>query len=151
MSGSYEGSVVLALSTFRKSEKAVDAAIQKAKSTGKLLVVFVADINLAQYFLAAEVPFFMKGMCEADILKRHEEEGRGHVQMIAARAKLEDVETKSIIQVGEFAAVCLDAVKQEKPSLIVTTRSQRPEWVKKVFGAPVSQLIEKAGCPVLVV
>jgi nucleotide-binding universal stress UspA family protein len=151
MPGSFEGCVVLALSTFRKSEKAVDTAIQRARSTGKLLVVFVADINLAQYFMAAELPLFMKEMCEADILKQHEQEGHEHVQMIAARAKLEDIETKSIIQVGEFAAVCLDVVKQERPSLIVTTRSQRPGWVKKVFGAPVSELIEKAGCPVLVV
>jgi nucleotide-binding universal stress UspA family protein len=148
-----EGCVVLALSTFRKSERAIDTAIQKAKSTGKLLVVFVADIDLANYFLGAEAEVLpaLKEMCEADILKRNQEEGNNHVQMIAARARLENIETRSIIQVGEFAAVCLDVIKQEKPSLIVTTRSQRPEWVKKVFGAPVRELIEKAGCPALVV
>ena len=58
---------------------------------------------------------------------------------------------KAIVQIGQFASVCLDLVKQEKPSLIVTTRSQRPEWVKRFFGAPVNELIEKAGCPVMVV
>jgi nucleotide-binding universal stress UspA family protein len=146
-----EGCVMLALSTFRKSEKAVDTAIEKAKGVKKLLVVFVADVNLAQYFIGAELSPAMREMCEVDVLKLHEKEGRENVERIAARAMVHDIELKSLIQVGQFAAVCLDLVKQEKPSLIVTTRSQRPEWVKKFFGAPVNELIEKAGCPVMVV
>ena len=93
----------------------------------------------------------MKEMCETDILKLNEEKGYVHVQMIAARAKLDDIETRSVIQIGNFATVCLDLVKKTNPALIVTTRSQRPEWVKIVFGAPVNELIEKAGCPVMVV
>ena len=56
MAGSMEGCVMLALSTFRKSEEAVRVAIKKAKSAKKLLVVFVADVNLAQYFIGAELP-----------------------------------------------------------------------------------------------
>ncbi len=148
-----EGCVMLALSTFRKSEKAVDTAIQKAKNIKKLLVVFVADVNLAQYFIGAEHGLWpdLKEMCEADLLNLHVKEGRGHVEIIAAKARLEGIGMKAIVQIGQFAAVCLDLVKQEKPSLIVTTRSQRPEWVKRFFGAPVSELIEKAGCPVMVV
>jgi nucleotide-binding universal stress UspA family protein len=148
-----EGCVMLALSTFRKSEKAVDTAIQKAQSTKKLLVVFVADVNLARYFIGAEHGLLpdLKEMCEADLLKLHVKEGRGHVEIIAAKARSEGIEMKAIVQIGGFATVCLDLVKQEKPSLIVTTRSQRPEWVKRFFGAPVNELVEKAGCPVMVV
>jgi hypothetical protein len=148
MAESLEGCVTLALSTFRKSEKAVHAAIQKAKDTKKLLVVFVADVNLAQYFIGAELSLTMKETCEADLLKLHEKEGRGHVDEIAAKARLEDIEVKSVVQFGRFDAICPGLVKQEKPSLTVTTRSQRPEWVKRVFGVAVSELIEKAGCPV---
>jgi nucleotide-binding universal stress UspA family protein len=151
MAESMEGCVMLALSTFRKSEKAVDAAIQKAKDIKKLVVVFVADVNLAQYFIGAELSPTMREMCEADVLKLHEKEGREKVEEIATKARLEEIQMKSFIRVGQFAAVCLDLVKQKKPSLIVTTRSQRPEWVKRFFGAPVSELIEKAGCPVMVV
>jgi nucleotide-binding universal stress UspA family protein len=73
------------------------------------------------------------------------------VQEIAAKVRLEGIEMKSVTKIGRFALVCLDVVKQEKPSLIVSTRSKRPEWVKRVFGSPVNELIEKAGCPVLVV
>ena len=148
-----EGCVMLALSTFRKSEKAVDTAIQKAKDTKKLVVVFVADVNLARYFIGAEHGLWpdLKETCEADLLKLHVKEGRGHVAIIGTKARLEGIEMKAIVEIGQFAAVCLDLVKQEKPSLIVTTRSQRPEWVKRFFGAPVNELIEKADCPVMVV
>ena len=147
-----EGCVMLAISTFRKSEKAVDTAIQKAKEIKKLFVVFVADVNLARYFIGAEHALWpdLKEMCEADLLKLHEKEGRGHVEIIAEKARLEGIE-EGIVQIGQFAAVCLDLVETEKPSLIVTTRSQRPEWVKRFFWAPVNELIEKAGCPVIVV
>ncbi len=151
MAESMEGCVMLALSTFRKSEKAVHTAIQRAKEVKKLLVVFVADVNLAQYFIGADIPPAMKEKCEADLLKLHEKEGYEHVEEIAAKARLEDIKIKSIVEIGRFDSVCLDLLEQEKPALIVTTRSERPEWVKKVFGAPVSDLIEKAGCPVLVV
>ncbi len=148
-----EGCVMLALSTFRKSEKAVHTAIQKAKNIKKLVLVYVVDVNLARYLIGAEHGLFseLKETCEADLLKVHEKEGREHVEEILAKARLEDIEMKVVIEVGRFATICLDSIKKEKPSVIVTTRSQRPEWVKRFFGAPVSELIEKAGCPVLVI
>jgi nucleotide-binding universal stress UspA family protein len=90
-------------------------------------------------------------MYEADLLKLHVKAGRGHLQIIAERARLEGIETKEIVQIGRFAAVCLDLVEREKPSLILTTLSHRPEWVRTFFGAPVNELIEKTGCPVMVV
>ncbi len=152
MAESMEGCVMLALSTFRKSEKAVFTAIQRAKEVGKLLVVYVADVNLARYFIGAEhgLSHDLKDSCEADLLKLHEKEGREHVEEIAAKARLEGIEMKSVVEIGNFSVVCLDLVEKEKPSVIITTRSQRPEWVKKFFGAPVSKLIEKAECPVQV-
>jgi nucleotide-binding universal stress UspA family protein len=35
--------------------------------------------------------------------------------------------------------------------VIITTRSKRPEWVRRFFGSPVDDLIRKAGCPVVTV
>ena len=58
---------------------------------------------------------------------------------------------KTLVKVGRFAVICLEVVKQTHPSVIVTTRSRRPDWVKKFFGAPVDELIAKAVCPVLTV
>jgi hypothetical protein len=58
---------------------------------------------------------------------------------------------KTHVKVGRFAVMCLEVAQKEKPSMIVTTRSQRPVWVKKFFGAPVDDLIAKARCPVIVI
>ncbi|MGO9312851.1 MAG: universal stress protein [Syntrophobacteraceae bacterium] len=151
MANTMEGCVMLALSTFRKSEVAVHTAMQNAKRTRKLCVVFVADLNLAGYFIATEIPPAYKEMYEAEILKLDERVGLAHVEEIGAEARREGIEMKAVVKIGRFAVVCLDLVKEEKPSMIVTTRSQRPEWVRRLFGSPVDALIEKAGCPVLVV
>ncbi len=151
MASAMEGCVMLALSTFRQSEAAVEIAIQQAKSIKKLCVVFVADENLAQYFIATEITPAFQGMYEDDLLKLDEKEGLAHVEETAARASMEGIEMKSVVKIGRFAFVCLDVAREEKPSLIVTTRSRRPEWVRRFFGSPVNVLVEKAGCPVLVV
>ncbi|MBI5605371.1 MAG: universal stress protein [Deltaproteobacteria bacterium] len=74
-----------------------------------------------------------------------------HVATIAEKAKKEGIQVKTLVQVGRFAVVCLEVVKRGQPSLIVTTRSRRPEWVKRFFGAPVDELIAKAGCPVIAI
>ncbi len=153
MSKDMEGCVMLALSTFRKSEKAIYTAMQRAKVIRKLFVVYVADVNLARYFVGAEYGLSpgLKDTCEANMLNLHEVEGRAQVADIAAKADFEGIEMDSIVKVGRFAVICLDAIKEVNPSLVVTTRSQRPEWVKRFFGAPVDELIAKAVCPVVVV
>jgi nucleotide-binding universal stress UspA family protein len=150
---SMEGCVMLALSTFRKSEKVIDVAIGKAREVKKLMVLYVVDVNLARYLVDVDrevIPGY-EDTCEAEVLEQHEREGRKHVAAIVEKARREGIEVKFQIQVGRFALVCLDVVQQEKPSHIVTTRSKRPEWVKKFFGAPVDDLIARARCPVTVV
>jgi nucleotide-binding universal stress UspA family protein len=147
-----EGCVMLALSTFRRSEKAVDAAIEKSRENKKLMMVFVVDINVARYLVGVEEEFSvgLKETCEAELLEKAEKEGLEQLVKIAKRAEQEGLQVKTLVQLGRFAVVCLDLAGQTSPSLIVTTRSRRPEWVKKFFGAPVDELIAKAGCPVLV-
>ncbi len=150
---SMEGCVMLALSTFRQSEKAIDTAINESRGGKKLMIVYVADVNLARYFADVDHGFYpeLRETCESDLLKKHEEAGREYVAAVVERAKKEGIEVKTHIEVGRFALVCLDVVRQVKPSQIVTTRTKRPEWVKRFFGAPVDDLIAKAGCPVTVV
>ena len=150
---SMEGCVMLALSTFRKSEQAIETTIQKARNVKKLIVVYVADVNLARYFVGAEPGLLphLKDICEADLLKQHEKAGHEQVAAIRKKAEQEGIEVKTHVQVGRFAVVCLEVAQKEKPSMIVTTRSERPAWIKKFFGAPVDDLIAKARCPVIVI
>jgi Universal stress protein family. len=150
---SMEGCVMLALSTFRRSEKAVALAVEKCREIKNLIIVYVIDINFARYIVDAEEEFLigLKEKTESEMLEKAEKDAREEVAKIAEEAENKGIQVKTIVQVGRFAVVCLDVVKQTHPSVIVTTRSRRPEWVKKFFGAPVDVLIDKAGCPVLAI
>jgi nucleotide-binding universal stress UspA family protein len=148
-----EGCVMLALSTFRRSEKAVALAIEKCREVRNLMIVYVVDINVARYIVGAEEAFLfdMKEQNEAELLEKAKKDGLEAVAKIAAEADKNAILTKTMVKVGRFAVICLEVVKQTHPSVIVTTRSRRPDWVKKFFGAPVDELIAKAGCPVLAI
>ena len=150
---SMEGCVMLALSTFRRSEKAVAVAIEKSREIKNLLIVYVIDINVARYIIDAEEEFLigLKEKTEAELLEKAEKDAREEVARIAEEAKKKGIQVKTVLQLGRFAVVCLDVVKQTHPSVIVTTRSRRPEWVRKFFGSPVDELTAKAGCPVLAI
>jgi len=148
-----EGCVMLALSTFRRSEKAVAVAIEKCLDVKALMIVYVVDINVARYIVGAEEAFLfdMKDQNEAELLEKAKKDALEAVAKIAEEAEKKGIQSKTMVKVGRFAVICLEVVKQTHPSLIVTTRSRRPEWVKKFFGAPVDELIAKAVCPVLTV
>jgi nucleotide-binding universal stress UspA family protein len=150
---SMEGCVMLALSTFRRSEKAVAVAIEKSLEIKNLMIVYVIDANVARYIVDAEEEFLigLKEKTEAELLEKAEKDAREEVAKIAGEAEKKGIQVKTIVQVGRFAVVCLDVVKQTHPSVIVTTRSRRPEWVRKFFGSPVDELIAKAGCPVFAI
>jgi len=148
---SMEGCVMLALSTFRRSEKAVTLAIEKCLEVKNLMIVYVVDINIARYIVGSEEAFIfdLKEQNEAELLEKAEKDAREAVAKIAKEAEKKGIQSKTIVKVGRFAVICLEVVKQTHPSVIVTTRSRRPDWVKKFFGAPVDELIAKAVCPVL--
>jgi len=150
---SMDGCVMLALSTFRRSEKAVALAIEKSREIKNLLIVYVIDINVARYIVDAEEEFLigLKEKTEAELLEKAEKDAREEVAKIAEEAEKKGIQVKTVLKLGRFAVVCLDVVKQTHPSVIVTTRSKRPEWVRKFFGSPVDELIAKAGCPVLAI
>jgi nucleotide-binding universal stress UspA family protein len=146
-----EGCVMLALSTFRRSEKAISLAMEKSRGTKKLMIVYVVDINVARYLIGADEDFLtaFKDQKESDLLTKAESEAREEAAKIAEKAERKGIQASVISKTGRFAVVCLEVVRQIRPALIVTTRSRRPEWVKKLFGAPVDELIAKAGCPVV--
>jgi nucleotide-binding universal stress UspA family protein len=146
-----EGCVMLAISTFRRSEAAVKIALEKSLESKKLVVVYVVDVNVARYLLDVDEEFIMglKQSCESDLMEEWKKEAEEHVREIAKKAEALGVCAKTHYEVGRFAVICLDIAGRVRPSLIVTTRSRRAEWVKKFFGAPVDELIAQAGCPVI--
>lgn len=147
------GCVMLALSTFRRSEEAAEVAFEKSRVVKKLMVVYVIDINVARYLVDVEEEFFvgLKETVESEMLEKTEKEAHGYVASLVAEGQKKGIEVKTLVQRGRFALICLDVVKKVHPSQIITTRSKRPQWVKKFFGAPVDELIAKAGCPVIAI
>jgi nucleotide-binding universal stress UspA family protein len=151
--GGASGPVLLALSTYRQSDRAVDLAIEKARRARRLVVVNVADVNLARYMVGTDAGLYpeVREQGEQSLLRKHEEEARRRAEAIAERARAEGIETQTRVEVGRFGLVCLRIMREERPSLVVTTRSRRPEWVRRFFGSPVDFLIANAGCPVVAV
>jgi nucleotide-binding universal stress UspA family protein len=142
---------MLALSTFRQSPPAVELAVERAREPGQLVVVYVVDVNLARYFMGTDVGFYpdLMNKTEQELLADHRAAAEKHVAIIGRRAKARGVDTRTRVVVGRFARECLRVVRVENPAVVVTTRSDRPAWVRRFFGSPVDQLIKGAGCPVL--
>jgi len=142
--------VMLALSTFRQSEAAVRLAIERARESDRLLIVFVVDVNLARYFIGTDVGFYpdLMKITEREMLARHANDAEDRVVAIAGKARAEGIATETRVKTGRFALVCLEIAGEVKPREIVTTRSERPKWVRRFFGSPVDDLIARAGCPV---
>jgi len=143
---------MLALSTFRRSRKAENAAIKRAREVGKLFVAYVADLNLARYFIGSnQWPAFLEEGNEERTLRKHVEEGCEQLKKICTEVQGKGIKIGTYIETGRFAVVCLDLAAELKPCEIVTTRSHRPERVRGFFGSPVDELVAKAGCPVTIV
>ena len=148
--------VMLALSTFRQSENAIQLAIEKAKISKNLVVAYVVDENLARYLLGADADLALamkeKGereIREAEILEDYRRQGEERVALIEEAAKKFGINVKRYIDVARFGIKCVEIAKAEDPELIITTRTKRPQWVKKIFGSPVDYLIEHAGCKII--
>ena len=149
MSESKPKPILLALSTFRQSDAAVNLAIEKAKPNRDLVIVYVVDVNLARYLIGVDIAPQIKQKCEADLLADHKEQGRKNLEAIEQLARQQGLQTRSYLTVGRFALECLPLIAKENPELVVTTRSKRPAWVKRMFGSPVDYLIAHAGRPVI--
>jgi nucleotide-binding universal stress UspA family protein len=146
-----ERTVMLALSTYRYSEQAVDGAIEAARGGAELLVVYVVDVNLARYLVGTDAGVLaeVREKTEQEMLVEYERRARRQADRIVERARQAGVSARTHIEVGRFALVCLPVAKAVKPVRIFTTRSRRPVWVRRFFGSPVDQLIAGAGCPVV--
>jgi nucleotide-binding universal stress UspA family protein len=145
------GQILLALSTFRQSERAVEKALEMAAGKEGLIVVHVVDVNVSRYIVDTDLGMFsnLKNQVEGDFLKEQKEVGEEKVREIAGRAAKKGIQTKTCVRIGRFGLECMEIVKKERPEAIVTTRAKRPDWVRRFFGSPVDYLIANAGCPVL--
>ncbi len=142
---------MLALSTFRRSERAVEQAIESVHPGGTMVLLYVVDVNLSRYFVGCDVgiPWPLREQCESELLRKLEDQARTAAHSIAERARATGLRVEVLVRVGRFGLVAEEIARDLSPELIVTTRSHRPRWVKRLFGSPVDHLIGHAPCPVL--
>lgn len=145
------GTVMLALSTFRQSDKAVALAGEKAARAKRLVIVFVVDVNLARYLMPTDVGLYpnLREKCEKELLEEHRRDAEEKARRIADRMTRRIASVVVHTVTGRFGVECMRVVETERPDVIVTTRSRRPDWLRKFFGSPVDHLIRHAGCPVV--
>lgn len=79
----------------------------------------------------------------------HKKQAREKVNSIVLIAEKFEIDVKTYIDIGRFGLKCVEIVKIENPELVITTRSKRPKWVKKLFSSPVDYLIKDYGCKVI--
>ena len=147
-----DGPVMLALSTFRRSEEAEDKAIELMGDGGRLIIVYVADVDVARRLVGSDVGVFegLKEMTERELMKEYMERGMKAEKRLVERAhRMGAVNVQSRVEIGHFANEVLKDVEKYKPKVIVTTRSSRPAWVRKLFGSHVDVIHKKTGCPVI--
>jgi len=144
-------SIMLALSSFRQSEKAVQLAMEKAAGGKTLIVVFIVDVNLARYLIGSDIASFpdLKERTEEELLKNFRMQAEEKTRTIVERAERRGISVRTYVNTGRFGLECMKVIEREKPEMVVTTRSKRPAWVRRFFGSPVDALIAKAGCPVV--
>jgi nucleotide-binding universal stress UspA family protein len=147
-----DGPVLLALSTFRRSEEAEDKAIELMGDGGRLIIIYVADVDVARHLVGSDVGVFdgLREKTERELMKEHMDRGMEAEKRLVERAhRMGADNVESRVQIGHFANEVLKDVEKYKPKVIVTTRSSRPAWVRKLFGSHVDIIHEKTGCPVI--
>jgi len=107
------GPVMLALSTFRQSDKAVALALEKAQAGKKLVIVHVADVNLARYLIGTDIGLYpeLKEKCEQELLREHEQKGKEKVESIVRRARAAGLDVATYVRIGRFAPICLEIME----------------------------------------
>ena len=145
------GPVMLALSTFKHFDKAIEAAIEKARRCKKLIIVYGHEVSLWLYFLETDIGFYpnWKEQCEKELLREIHHQWAGKVEGIANRARAENVQVTTYVRAERFRTLCMEVVKKEKPSLIITKKNLRPAWFRRFFASPVDYLASHIECSVI--
>ncbi|MBW1854891.1 MAG: universal stress protein [Deltaproteobacteria bacterium] len=143
--------VMLALSTFKHSDKAIEVAIDKASQCKKLVIVYGREVNLWLYFMETDIGLFpgLKEQCEKELLTEIEQQWEEKVEAVANRARAEGLQVTIYVRAKSFKKLCLEIAEKEKPLVIITTRTLRPAWIRSLFRSPADYLASQKGCSVI--
>ena len=141
--------ILLALSSFRYKEEEVEHALSLCQEhEARLVVVFVVDVNLAHYLSGsgAVAGSSLREDLERGIVAEYQGRAEGVLARVCAAAAARGVECESVLRTGSFAEEVKAVLARCGPRVIVVTRAQRPEWLRRLFGSPVDSLCDEPGC-----
>jgi len=151
-----EQRVLLALSSFRYSDREVGAALDLCRELeAELLVLFVVDVNLARYFAGTGVMAgtSLREQMEKGLLDDQKRQAEETLEKVRQAAEARGIACRALLKVGRFAVETRAVVAAEGPQVMVVTRARRPEWMRRLFGSPVDSLCQDVGgtCEVKIV
>ena len=143
--------VMLALSSFKHSDGAIEIALEKASQCKRLIIVYGRNVNLGLYFMESGVGLYpdLKEQCEKEILADYEQRWKEKVEVIVDRARVQGIQVVTYVHAERFTSLCLEVIEKEKPYLIVTPRPHRPDWLRSLFGSVADCLASKTDCSVI--
>jgi hypothetical protein len=145
------GPVMLALSDFKYSDKAIEVVIEKASQCKKLVIVYGHEVNLWMYFLETDIGFYpcWKEQCEKELLAEIHRKWEKKIAAVVNRAKAGNLQVTTYVQAERFRTLCMEVVRKEKPSLIITKRNLGFTWFRNFFGSPADYPASHTECPVI--
>lgn len=139
--------IMLALSTFRHSEDAIEI-IKNLGSKNHLVICYFTDQNVHRY--RPQVPF----TCGQDEIQRIIDQDRlenaYRIEEIVEIAKLNGIKNiQTYSGIGRFAEMVMEIIRKENPSLVLTTRSERSKILRWIFGSPIDKIRKQSSCKVV--
>lgn len=149
--------ILLVLSTTRQSPKTVELAIEKARDEkADLTALFVLDSGMPESIFEKLTDIGFTGdkpsqQLRDSILVEYRERGKAKLGEIEAQAADMGISCGSIVKEGDFREECLSLIKEKKADLVIITRKKRSSLSRFIFGSPLEEIKNGAGCEMLIV
>ena len=139
--------VMLALSTFKHADRAINTALEKARQCRRLVIVYGCNVNLGLYFMESGIGLYpeLKEQCEKELLAEFEQKWKEKVEGIANIARMQGLQVVTYVRAERFTSLCLEVIEKEKSFLIVMPQSHRPDWLRSILGSPANHLASHTG------
>ena len=143
--------IMLAISNLRYNEPVIECALQMAVNFKRMLILFVNDRDFTNCYLGSYGWFASEGLQMSDKkdLEEHEKKNQEKIAAIIKKADLRGIETDIKNSQGDFALRVLEAVDEQHPDVVVTTRRWKYKWQRILFGSCVDKIIKHANCRVV--
>jgi nucleotide-binding universal stress UspA family protein len=149
-------SIILLLSVARMSEKALEFAVEQAKSSGaELTVLYVIDTSLADEAFDKFTNIGFMGdkpstqLTEA-IMKEFRQRGYEELGRVQVKAMEEGVAYDPITVQGDFFRCAMEEIERRKADMVVAVKRRESVLARYFYKSPVDEIKKSASCEVVI-